>query len=240
MFTDKTQRIIDSAKNYAFSNKCAELDLSAVVSIMRNDTEASTLLAECVGLSPEKLHTESLKLLKVRKSSDKLSLTESMRNILVCAKELAAEVPNRHHPGLIDLRHLVCAIGMSSDVYSLLDVTPISREDAEALLAVWYQRDTQSPSLEELTERLRELRNELLKKVFGQDHAVHAFVEGLFNAEVVAGQKIGVLGDGYTTETDGERKHLHFGIIKGNVISYKGYVDTEPQLEAWIDPLTYY
>ena len=35
-------------------------------------------------------------------------------------------------------------------------------------------------------DRLRRLRSDLLTKVFGQDHAVHSFVEGLFNAEVVA------------------------------------------------------
>jgi ATP-dependent metalloprotease FtsH len=38
----------------------------------------------------------------------------------------------------------------------------------------------------DLTQVLKELRSELLGKVIGQDHAVHGFVEGLFNAEVVA------------------------------------------------------
>ena len=41
-------------------------------------------------------------------------------------------------------------------------------------------------ALDNLIDRLRRLRSSLLAKVFGQDHAVHAFVEGLFNAEVVA------------------------------------------------------
>ena len=41
-------------------------------------------------------------------------------------------------------------------------------------------------SLQDLAQRLRALRDELLAKVFGQEHAVHDFVEGLFNAEVVA------------------------------------------------------
>lgn len=40
-------------------------------------------------------------------------------------------------------------------------------------------------SLGELSETLRRLRDELRAKVFGQDHAIHAFVEGLFSAEVV-------------------------------------------------------
>lgn len=41
-------------------------------------------------------------------------------------------------------------------------------------------------SLGLLTQRLRALRQDLLHKVFGQDHAVHQFVDGLFSVEVVA------------------------------------------------------
>jgi ATP-dependent metalloprotease FtsH len=44
----------------------------------------------------------------------------------------------------------------------------------------------QPPDLAELTDQMRTLRADLLERVYGQDHAVHAFVEGLFNAEVVA------------------------------------------------------
>src|SRR5688572_15455836 len=47
--------------------------------------------------------------------------------------------------------------------------------------------DQATPSgLGELTRRLRTLRQELLGRVQGQNHAVHQFVEGLFNVEVVA------------------------------------------------------
>jgi len=186
MFTNKAQKIIDLAKNYAFSQNSTGLDLAAVATVIANDAEASILLAECVSVSGDKLRCQPLKSLKLRKHSRRLPLTESLQSTLACAKELAQEVPDRYHPGLVDLRHLVCAVGMSPEACSLFDVIPISREDVVALLAVWYHRDTRSPSLERLTERLRELRSELLKKVFGQDHAVHTFVEGLFNAEVVA------------------------------------------------------
>jgi cell division protease FtsH len=41
-------------------------------------------------------------------------------------------------------------------------------------------------SLGELTRRTRALRRELLEKIFGQAHAIHQFVEGLFNVEVVS------------------------------------------------------
>lgn len=55
--------------------------------------------------------------------------------------------------------------------------------------------------------------------------------------QVSAGQQMAVLGTGYSSETDGERKHLHLGIIKGAAINYRGYVSTASQLSAWYDPV---
>jgi murein DD-endopeptidase MepM/ murein hydrolase activator NlpD len=57
---------------------------------------------------------------------------------------------------------------------------------------------------------------------------------------VKAGQQIAILGDGYSSETDGERKHLHFGIVKGTTLTIAGYVQTQVELAKWIDPLTLY
>lgn len=56
---------------------------------------------------------------------------------------------------------------------------------------------------------------------------------------VTMGQKIAVLGKGYSSETDGERKHLHLGIVKGATINYKGYVQTKSALSAWEDPVAW-
>ena len=54
---------------------------------------------------------------------------------------------------------------------------------------------------------------------------------------VKEGEQIGVLGTGYSWETDGERRHLHLGISKTNTI--KGYVATKAELaKNWLDPLT--
>jgi len=52
------------------------------------------------------------------------------------------------------------------------------------------------------------------------------------------GQQIGVLGTGYSTETGGERKHLHLGIHKGAAIDLLGYVATKSQLSPWLDFLS--
>jgi murein DD-endopeptidase MepM/ murein hydrolase activator NlpD len=56
---------------------------------------------------------------------------------------------------------------------------------------------------------------------------------------VARGQQIGQLGVGYSTQTDGERRHLHFAILAGNTIDYRGYATTQAGLSAWIDPLTF-
>ena len=53
--------------------------------------------------------------------------------------------------------------------------------------------------------------------------------------EITAGEKIAVLGQGYSQETDGERKHLHLGIHKGAAIDLRGYIGTETELNNWID-----
>ncbi|MDO8575046.1 MAG: M23 family metallopeptidase [bacterium] len=55
--------------------------------------------------------------------------------------------------------------------------------------------------------------------------------------DITAGAIIGILGKGYTNETDYERKHLHMGIHKGSAINTRGYIATEAELINWIDPL---
>lgn len=52
---------------------------------------------------------------------------------------------------------------------------------------------------------------------------------------LTANEEIGILGKGYSQETDEERKHLHLGIHRGVAINIKGYVPTSQQLADWID-----
>jgi len=49
------------------------------------------------------------------------------------------------------------------------------------------------------------------------------------------GEFLGYLGTGFSTETDGERKHLHLGIHKGTAIDIPGYVASKGKLSGWID-----
>lgn len=57
---------------------------------------------------------------------------------------------------------------------------------------------------------------------------------------VARGDVLGQLGEGGTTETDGERKHLHFAVYTGSQPNIRGYVSREADLKAWIDPLSLY
>ena len=54
---------------------------------------------------------------------------------------------------------------------------------------------------------------------------------------VGAGDTIGILGKDKTEETDGERKHLHFAVLRGETVDRRGYVPTKAELSGWRDPL---
>ena len=57
--------------------------------------------------------------------------------------------------------------------------------------------------------------------------------------ELKAGEQIGILGQGYSAETSGERKHLHLGIHKGTAINILGYVQSAGALKDWLDAASY-
>ena len=57
--------------------------------------------------------------------------------------------------------------------------------------------------------------------------------------QIKAGDFLANLGDAYSAQTDGERKHLHLGIHLGNTINILGYVQDKAQLSGWIDPAKY-
>ncbi len=82
-----------------------------------------------------------------------------------------------------------------------------------------------------------ELNNEQIIGLYGHLDNDTRLLAG---TEVIAGQTIGFLGEDQSIDTDGERKHLHFGMIKGTTVNYKGYVDTESELSDWYDPLEFY
>lgn len=187
MFTDQAQHLLDQAKTGTLMRGAEELTLESLLAAVGQHAEARVLLARCVALSVDQLHEQhATPQPQGTFYAGKVPLSRDVRAVIGQARELARQVPDRLHPGLVGLRHLVCALAMSRPACALLDTTPISEKEALGHLASWYDSDAEVPELGDLTERLRTLRTGLLSKVFGQDHAVHAFVEGLFNAEVTA------------------------------------------------------
>ncbi len=81
------------------------------------------------------------------------------------------------------------------------------------------------------------LEAEPVTVVYGHLQLESIIVQG--STGISAGDKIGILGQGFTNETDGERKHLHLGVHKGEKIDTRGYVATKKELDAWLDVTKY-
>jgi len=64
-------------------------------------------------------------------------------------------------------------------------------------------------------------------------------IEKDVGAYLIPGEKIGVLGTGFSEETDGERKHLHFSLHQGRSMELRGYVQTEAELTEWMQPTSF-
>jgi murein DD-endopeptidase MepM/ murein hydrolase activator NlpD len=81
------------------------------------------------------------------------------------------------------------------------------------------------------------LNNEDITVIYG--HMRLASISFNPGDTVKTGDVMGVLGTGYSSETDGERKHLHLGFHKGTATNILGYVSSEDRLSSWIDPCLY-
>ncbi len=77
------------------------------------------------------------------------------------------------------------------------------------------------------------LDNQDIIVVYG--HLKLSSVDANIGQQLSAGERIGILGKGFSTETDNERKHLHLSIHKGKLVDIRGYVQTSEELNDWID-----
>lgn len=81
------------------------------------------------------------------------------------------------------------------------------------------------------------INNQTVTVLYG--HLKLSSITGQLGDRLRAGQKIAILGKGYSQETDGERKHLHLSIHKGPTIVLLGYVQNLQDLNNWLDPAKY-
>ena len=77
------------------------------------------------------------------------------------------------------------------------------------------------------------LDNSPITVVYG--HLRLSSVKTKIGETISSGEFLADLGTGYSTETDGERKHLHLGIHKGSTPNTSGYVSNKNDLSNWID-----
>jgi murein DD-endopeptidase MepM/ murein hydrolase activator NlpD len=82
-----------------------------------------------------------------------------------------------------------------------------------------------------------ELNGEAITVVYG--HLKLSGIAKRAGENLTAGETLGILGAGYSAETDGERKHLHLSIHKGASTNITGYVSAENDLSEFMDPCLY-
>lgn len=81
------------------------------------------------------------------------------------------------------------------------------------------------------------LENQPVTVVYG--HIDLSSIKSKVGDQLSKGEFLANLGDAYSSRTDGERKHLHLAIHKGNAVNILGYVQAKSQLGGWIDPMAY-
>lgn len=97
-----------------------------------------------------------------------------------CLKR-AEDICREEHQNWLTAKSLLAAI-IENPSDLILQVCPIEKKEPET-----SGIDEMSLAfLPELTNRIRHMRAKLLSAVYGQDHVVHAFAEGMFAAEVLA------------------------------------------------------
>lgn len=187
MFTARGFAAIELAKDLAYVRGSSLLDVDSLLAALLYDAATAVLLAEGLGASIAALRDAALGDDRPVRCPTSLRLTPEARAIIERAREFAADVPDAEHPGSIDTTHLVAATLVTPATCAALGGTALDPEAVVVMLARWVQGELLTTRIDDLAGRLRELNASLLSRVFGQDHAVRAFVEGLFNAEVVAG-----------------------------------------------------
>lgn len=82
-----------------------------------------------------------------------------------------------------------------------------------------------------------EIDNEPVTVIYG--HLKLSSITAKVGDKLSSGKQIGILGKGFSSETDGERKHLHLSIHKGTSINILGYTQKHEDLNNWLNIADY-
>ncbi|MCE1248604.1 MAG: AAA family ATPase [Firmicutes bacterium] len=189
MFTDRAQLLIDIAKEHCSAAGRYILDVECLLAAVGGSSLAAVKLAEFIfDGNQDKLRSLLPPLKTTGKCEGSFPLSDGLKILLQEAAFLASAegVPDKEHPGFICVSHLMAALAMSEEASALLGgFQVLHRVEAVKILASGGAGNSgYEPA--DLTILLKKLRNEMLEKVFGQEHAIHTFIEGLYNAEITA------------------------------------------------------
>jgi murein DD-endopeptidase MepM/ murein hydrolase activator NlpD len=83
------------------------------------------------------------------------------------------------------------------------------------------------------------IEGERIVAIYGHMSIHDAAVE--VGSSVRAGERIGYLGEGFSEETDGNRKHLHFGLYHGGGLDIRGYLSESQkgEIDKWLNPTVF-
>lgn len=82
------------------------------------------------------------------------------------------------------------------------------------------------------------MRDESVTVVYG--HIRLSSIRKSVGEKALPGEVLAILGTSGELETDGERKHLHLGIRRGNEVDIRGYVSSREALSEWVDSCDFF
>lgn len=83
-----------------------------------------------------------------------------------------------------------------------------------------------------------QVEGETISAVYGHVEIATAAVQ--VGDTVTKGDQIAILGDHESTETDGERKHLHFALYPGSGVTLAGYTSSADSVNGWLNPQDFF
>jgi cell division protease FtsH len=184
MFTSNAESLITIAKNIAEAGKSSTLELEHFYAGMVFSQEARIRLKQLIEVPESSI--EEVQKLNPGPFVGKKPLSRDVEAYIQQARDLSDQVPDAVHPGLIDLKHLIGALAASQKFANKYKFSVVPLEDVIRRISLWNEEETESGNIFELTSRLEIMKSSLMHKIYGQDHAVQAFIEGIFNSEVVA------------------------------------------------------